>query len=306
MARSADGGSDCSAGTRAWSCSQRLPDSAGARDRRELDLQVALGVRPARSQGLAGAGDQVGLRRARDLCERLGEISRSCSRRCTGLWHSHHQLAGGLARRARASPSECSAWPMISTTWRPRPLGPPRAGCDLARHVWRVLLTARAAAGAGARALRSGRATALGFRYTGKIPGVVRSPCWLGRFSLPGYPDQALGTSEEAFARARRVGPSPSLRWPRPCYCGCVVHQLRGTRQARAGEAEITCSPQRSSTFPTGWRVATISSRLGAGRAPAEVEQGIAELRTAWRDFTGHGGSHLDALLSRSAGRGSR
>jgi predicted ATPase/class 3 adenylate cyclase/DNA-binding winged helix-turn-helix (wHTH) protein len=175
---------------------QSLPDGA-ERQRRELDLQIALGTALAAAQGLAAPGTARAYARARELSGELGEERRLVPV-LLGLWASHNARDElGAARVVAAQLLELAEQRRDGAAGilGHRALGATLFGLGefaAARTHLQQLLTLDRSAGHS-------------------LASLPYDPCVSGRawlaltLAVLGYPDQAVVQSDEALAEAVRL-----------------------------------------------------------------------------------------------------
>jgi predicted ATPase len=253
-----------------------LPDDA-ARWRRELELQVALGVALMAAKGWAAPDVGQANARARDLCERLGDTSRLFPI-LYGEWVFHvvrAELEAGrtagedLLRRAQErndAAAETIGNRIVGTAALLRgELVAARA------HLERTLALYDPAAH---------RSLAFLFAQDPRVSGL--SVLSWALFAL-GYPEQAQARSEEALTDAKELSHRNTLGYA--LLYGCILSQLgrdRDEAQDRANSLIALAGEQGSPHF----LAAGIVIRGWTLGAAGELQAGAAQIRdglTRWQ-----------------------
>ncbi|UWU77877.1 AAA family ATPase [Bradyrhizobium huanghuaihaiense] len=253
-----------------------LPDDA-ARWRRELELQVALGVALMAAKGWAAPEVGQANARARDLCERLGDTSRLFPV-LYGEWVFHVVRAelesgrtAGEDLLSRAQEQNDAAAETVGN----RIVGTAallRGEPAVARiHLERTLALYDPAAH---------RSLAFLFAQDPRVSGL--SVLSWALFAL-GHPEQARTRSEEALTDAKELSHRNTLGYA--LLYGCILSQLsrdRGEAEDRANSLIALAADQGSPHFLAAGNVIR-GWMLGA---TGELEAGITQLRdglTRWQ-----------------------
>ncbi|MCP3373617.1 AAA family ATPase [Bradyrhizobium cajani] len=250
-----------------------LPDDA-PRWRRELELQVALGVALMAAKGWAAPEVGRANARARDLCERLGDTSRLFPV-LYGEWVFHvvrAELEAGrtageeLLRRAQEqndAAAETIGNRIVGTAELLRgELGVARA------HLERTLALYDPIAH---------RSLAFLFAQDPSVAGL--SVLSWGLFAL-GYPEQARARSEKALTDAKELSHRNTLGYA--LLYGCILSQLRKDQdQARdLANALIALAAEQDSPHFLGAGIVIRGWTLGAagdfGAGIAQIQDGLA------------------------------
>ena len=179
---------------------ERCPDGP-ERDRRELDLQIALGVGADRAQGLRGTGDRARPTHGRASCAGESATPEQLFPALYGLWLFTHDAR--RARRWRTSVAE----ELLRLAERRRTmsalvLAGHRAARDhVAVHRGELRRRAPHIRSAAIALYNPTRNTALLLPSMRHDPRRVRAGAiWPGRCGCSGYPDQALCSRRETLA----------------------------------------------------------------------------------------------------------
>lgn len=253
-----------------------LPDDA-ARWRRELELQVALGVALMAAKGWAAPEVGQANARARELCERLGDTSRLFPV-LYGEWVFHvvrAELEAGrtagedLLRRAQEqndAAAETIGNRIVGTA-------------ELLRG---ELVAARAHLERTLALYDPAAHRSLAFLYAQDPSVAGLSVLSWGLFAL-GYPEQAQARSEEALTDAKELSHRNTLGYA--LLYGCILSQLRGDQDEARDRANalIALAAEQGSPHFLGAGIVVRGWTLGAA---GELEAGIAQIRdglTRWQ-----------------------
>jgi predicted ATPase len=248
------------------------------RDRRELDLQLAVGPTLIATKGFGATETERAYTRARQLCQQLGDPPELFPT-LFGLWHVHfiqgqfrkaYELAEELLRRAQGVDD-------------PAPVMYARYALGTSSLLMAEFLPARQHYEIAITLYDPERHGPLAFRYLGVDFGV---PClfMVGQVLwVLGYPDQALKRSNEALALAQDLSHAFSLASAK-FFVG-VVRQYR--REARAAQenaegAIALCAEQGFTEFLgyatslRGWAITAQGRREDGIQA---LQEGLAAFR---------------------------
>jgi predicted ATPase len=275
---------------------QALPDTPG-RARRELPLQVTLGVQLQVVQGYAAPEAEHIYDRARTLCEQL-QAAPSLFRVLWGLWMFHlvrpnlgksQELAERLftlAQKFQDPAQLLQAHQALVVTFLH--LGDPAVTRD---HMEQGI--------ALYDLKRHGNLTDL----YGQDPGVVCLAFGAVALWLLGYPDQAVQRSRAAVALGAELGQPSTLALAK--YFASVLRQYRreGPAVRESAEATLAIATEHGLSF---WRAVAMIMRGWALTGLGELTSGIAQLRQGLTDLEATGGGthrpyHL-ALLAEGLG----
>ncbi|MCK1636114.1 AAA family ATPase [Bradyrhizobium sp. 157] len=247
------------------------------RSRRELDLQVALGVALMATQGWAAPEAGRANARARDLCEQIGATAQLWPV-LYGQWVFHgvraeqnaaREVADEFLRRAQDH-QEASATVVahrISGTgafWR----GEVAAART---HLERTLAL-----------YDPERHQSLAFLYV-QDPRVAALSALSWTWLVLGYPEQARARSREALDAAREIAHLNTLAYA--LLFACFFEQFRGAGREAKDRAEKLIELATEQNFPHFLAAATVI-RGWALTQSGELETGLAQLRQglpAWR-----------------------
>ena len=213
----------------------QLPESP-ARDDREIDLQLALGVPLAATRGYGSAEAIAAYTRACELCAELGsETSKSfpalrglCTgHRARGRMHTASALADQLIGIARQSGDPSLLLEAHHVNWTTQyALGKWRSVCE---HTDQGLFLYRPEHFSHA------------FVYSGHDSGVCAAAKQGVSLWMLGFPDQALARARESISRARQLPHPPSLQ--HALYHANVLHYFRrdaaAAREAAAARLQL-------------------------------------------------------------------
>jgi class 3 adenylate cyclase/predicted ATPase len=239
-----------------------------ARDDREIDLQLALGIPLASLKGYGSAGAVAAYTRACELCAKLdSDTSKSfpalrglCTgNRARGRMHTASALADQLIGIARQSGDPSLLLEAHHVNWTTQyALGKWRSVCE---HTDQGLFLYRPEHFSHA------------FVYSGHDSGVCAAAKQGISLWMLGFPDQALARARESIARARQLPHPPSLQ--HALYHATVLHYFRRDAAA-AREAAAARLQLAHEGFPT-WvpiinlQLAMIQALEGAQQVPALV-----------------------------------
>ncbi len=250
-----------------------LPEGA-ARDRREIELQLARGLSLFTAKGFVASEAAHAYARARELAEQQGDASQRFMA-VYGLWQSN--MGSGMVASARG----LSDWLMRLTE------GTADDGLRLQAHhsCWSVCLfagepaVAREHCEAGRRLYDPERHRLHRRLYGGHDPGAcARNMCAQAQWLL-GYPEKGLATGSEALALAERIGHPFSL--VDALLYNSILHIDRGESELalqRLGAAEALAAEQRLAFTqePQFVRGAALSARGAFEEAAGCLRAGLA------------------------------
>ncbi|TIS39496.1 MAG: hypothetical protein E5W95_13230 [Mesorhizobium sp.] len=245
----------------------QLPESR-AREDREIDLQLAVGVPLAATRGYGSAAAATSYMRAYELCVKLGsETSKSfpalrglCTgHRARGEMHTASALAEQLIGIARQSGDPSLLLEAHHVNWTTQhALGKWRSVYE---HTDQGLLLYRPEHFSHA------------FVYSGHDSGVCAAAKQGVSLWMLGFPDQALVRAQESIARARQLPHPPSMQ--HALYYATVLHYYRRDATA-AREVAATRLQLAHEGFPA-WvphislQLAMIQALESAQQVPATV-----------------------------------
>jgi class 3 adenylate cyclase/predicted ATPase len=259
-----------------------LPDSE-ERDRQELKIQLAMGSAMVAAHGFAAPQTGEAYQRAREICERLGDI-RELFPVLYGLCLFH--LYGADLNNARAASDHLLE--LASTSDDRGLLFFAHRAAGVSRYPAGDLIAARD---------HLERALALYDPVEHSAPAFVyafdpRVVCldYLARTLFPlGLVEQALQRNEEAVAEARRTGHRNSLALP--LFFGATLRQLVGDCDAvriMAGELGALASEEgfrfwlAGATILSGWAEA---EQGALGQGTLTMQKGIAEWQASGAEY---------------------
>jgi len=247
------------------------------RDRRELGLQVSLGMALNPLKGQAAPETGRAHARARELCRQVGETEQLFPV-LFGQWtfqatRAEHFAALGvanellrLAQEQHDGGSAVVGHRMVGTS---------------ALHVGQ-LLSARAHLETALALHDPERHRRLAFLYINHPRPTA--PAWLScvLFAL-GYPDQALARHHEGLAEGRKLAHPYTLG--QVLFCSCMFNQWRHDREGVEQQANATVALATEQGFPywlatstvfQGWALAQVGETK---RAITQIERGLAAYR---------------------------
>ena len=238
----------------------QLPESP-ARDDREIDLQLALGIPLAFLKGYGSAGAIAAYTRACELCAKLGSGTSKFFPALRGLCTGHRArgrmrtasaLADQLIEIARRSGDPSLMLEAHHVNWTAQyALGKWRSVCE---HTDQGLLLYRP------------EHFSLAFVYSGHDTGVCAAAKQGISLWMLGFPDQALARARESISRARQLSHPPSLQ--HALYHAAVLHYFR--RDAAAAREAVAARLQLAHEGFPAWvpllnlQLAMISALEGA------------------------------------------
>jgi class 3 adenylate cyclase/tetratricopeptide (TPR) repeat protein len=265
------------------------------RDRRELDLRLALGQALIAAKGFGALETGRTYARARELCRGLGDVpelfpalyGRSVHHFQRGELAAAHKVARELLRSAKERGDDAA-----QVTGH-RVVG--SALFQLGR-----LVESRGHFEAGLALYDPVRDQTSAFTYA--IDSRVICLSWLSHLLvILGHPGQALARNGEALAYAReRAHPNTvavALSW------GCILHQLLRDRRNARKEAEAVMALATEQGFPLYLAAGTVV-RGWALPEGERAEEDIAEIRRGFGRLWSHRGREMVALLPGPARRG--
>ena len=261
-----------------------LPDSE-ERDRQELEIQLAMGSAMVAAHGFAAPQTGEAYQRAREICERLGDIRRAFP---GPLWplpvpsvrRGPQQRSSRLGPSARARVDERRPRPAVLRTsgCGRQPRTPPATSSRAREHLERALALYDPV---------EHRAPAFIYAFD---PRVVCLD-YLARTLFPlGLVEQALRRNEEAIAEARRTGHRNSLALP--LFFGATLRQLVGDCDAvrtMAGELGALASEE-------GFRFWFAGATILCGWAETEqgdLDQGMRTMQTGIAEWQASGAEYM-------------
>jgi predicted ATPase len=252
-----------------------MPDTP-ERDRRELRLQMTLGMQLQVTQGYAAAAAEPTYTRARELCQRLQE-NEPLFAVLWGLWLFHkvrseldqartlaEQLVAQAGRVADPALVLQSHQALVVTSLC---LGEPAA--------------ARAHMEQGTALYDPRRHRGHTFRY-GQDPGVACRAIGAVALWLLGYPDQAVQRSREALALGEELGQPSTLALA--LHFAAMLRQYRREGSVVRGHAEaaLAIATEHGLSF---WRAGSLAMGGWALAEQVARAEGLAQLRqglAAW------------------------
>ncbi|UXN64460.1 AAA family ATPase [Phyllobacterium sp. A18/5-2] len=220
-----------------------LPETA-ARDNREIDLQLALGIPQVAAKGHGSAEVMAAYTRAQELCNRHGSETSQFFPVLRGLWtcnrargqmHPARDLADQLVTIARRSGDQSLLLEAHHTQWTTHYcLGEWRSVCE---HTARGL------------ALYRREHFSHAFMYGGHDPAVCATAHEGVSLWMLGFPDRALARAEEAVTLARKLAHPPSIM--HALWYAIVLHCFR--RDADAAREKIEAVLQMAHDWNPRW-----------------------------------------------------
>jgi predicted ATPase len=262
--------------TKGLACVKALPESPDLA-RQELALQVTIGVPLVATKGYGAPEAAAHYRRARELCEQMGETHQLLPV-IYGQWLD--SAARGDYRTARAFGEELLHFAEQQAESGPVVVGHRTvAWIDLFRA---DLKRSRTHVDRGLSLYDAERHRSLAFQYAhdSKVALLGCRTCleW-----LTGYPARALNTGRESIAHARHLNHPNSLAYAL-CYGGATPAAFRREPAAVAEAADELIELSEKQAFPLRYTTGTVFrgwSLAHAGRA----EEGIALMQKALADL---------------------
>ena len=246
----------------------RLPETP-ARDGREIDLQIALGVPQVAAKGHGSAEAMAAYARAHELCNRLGSETSQSFPALRGLWTGYRargqmrtarDLADRLVAIARRSGDQSLLLEAHHAQWTTQYcLGEWRSVCE---HTAQGL------------ALYRPEHFSHAFVYGGHDPAVCATAKEGVSLWMLGFPDRALARAEESVTLARKLSHPPER--------SCTPFGLRpsSTTSAaiprRLGKRPRRCSRWRMTGMPSWIPFANLQMALIVGACRANSKRGRA------------------------------
>jgi predicted ATPase len=273
-----------------------LPDTP-ERARRELTLQVTLGMHLQFSQGYAAPEAEGIYARAHALCEQVLEAP-PLFPVFWGLWA--YYLVRSELGKARELADRLFALAQVAR--EPAQLLQARQALAITSHCLGDPAATREHVEQGIVLSDPERHSRHTYPY-GQDPAVGCLAFGAVALWQLGYPDQAVQRSREAVALGRELGQPSSLALA--LYLAAMLRQYRRERPAVQGSAEATTAvaTEHGLSF---WRAGGLVLR-GWALAEQEAAGGVAQLRQGLADWAATGGAthrtyHL-ALLAEALGR---
>ncbi len=261
---------------------QTLPDIP-ARAQQELNLQLALGALLTATKGFASPEVEFAYRRARGLCEQIGDQKQVCpALRGLTLYYSmrlEHQTSCTLADQMLTIAQEAQDSGLLIEAYH-------RQG---ATRLWiGEFLAARAHLEQAIALYDPQRHRAHALRY-GADPGVACRLIALQALWILGYPDQALRRAQEAFTLAQEFSHVNTLGYGLSSMA--YIYHARGEWRAAQEWAEACVAFATEVGLP--YFAAQNSIKLGSAlAAQGHYEDGITKMQqglAAQRATGGHG-----------------
>lgn len=270
----------------------RLPGGA-ERDRRELELQVALGTSIMIAKGQGHPGVRAAHERARDLADATADAP-ELFRALWGLSRFHqsqgdlrasHELGERMLELAgRAGDASLTRWAHLALGqalfWRGDPA---RALEELEATI----------------ALSEESVPSREVAIFGQEPALTSRSLAAPALWMLGRPDRALRRSRECVALGKKAGDpftyAMALDW------AAVVHQMRGERERTRELASLAIELSSERGFPLYRGFGRVMRGWAAIRGPedagglAEIERGLDDLQAAG---TGLGAPYVQALMA--------
>ncbi len=265
---------------------QTLPDTP-ARAQQELNLQLALGALHTATKGFAAPEVEHAYRRARTLCEQIGDRRQVFpALRGLTLYYSmrlEHQTACVLADQMLAIAQEAQDSGLLMEAYH-------RQG---ATRLWiGEFLAARAHLEQAIALYDPQRHRDHALRY-GADPGVACRLLAHQVLWILGYPDQALRRAQEALELALEFSHVNTLGYGLACLPH--VHYVRGEWQAAEARAEACVNFATEAGLP--YFVAQMTIFWGAALAKqGHYQEGIAKMRQGLAAQRATGGQGLQQL----------
>jgi predicted ATPase len=278
-----------------------LPENV-ERDRRELELQLAVGPALIAFKGWAAPEVERAYTRAQELCDRLGD-SPELFPALFGMWAMYlvrgelrgaYDLAEQLLRRAQRLSDRTllllAEFTLGTTSYWMGECLPAREHYEMAISIY-----------------DPERHRALAFRYLGVDPGVncLLHAAW--NLWFLGYPDQALKRSNEALVLAQRLSHPYSLAWAELFVL--ILRQYRGEARAVQENADgviALCAEHGLTDFLAwastlrGWAMAEQGRRE---EGVAQIKEGLVALRATRTELVR---PYLLCLLAEACGETGR
>jgi predicted ATPase len=265
---------------------QTLPDTP-ARTQQELTLQLTLAALLTATKGSAAPEVEHTYRRARALCEQIGDQKQVFpALRGLTLYYSmrlEHQTACALADQMLAIAQEAQDSGLLIEAYH-------RQGST---RLWiGEFLAARAHLEHALALYDPQRDRAHALRY-GVDPGVSCRLLAMQVLWILGYPDQALTRAQEALALAQKLAHVNTLGYG--LACPPQIHLFRGEWQAAQARAEASVAFATEVGLP--YFVAQQSIILGSAlAAQGHYEEGITKMRHGLAAQRATGGQGLQQL----------
>jgi predicted ATPase len=251
----------------------RLPETP-SRDRREIELQIALGTPQIAAKGYGSAEALAAYARAHELCNKLGDETSQLFPALRGLWTNYRargemrmarDLADQLAAIARRSENQAVVLEAHHAQWTTQfCLG---AWASVCEHTARGLAIYRPEHFANA------------FTYGGHDAAVCGTAKEGLSLWMLGFPDRALPRVEESVFLARKLDHPPSVL--HALWLAIILHYFRGDAAAtrEATEARLQLAYQR---MPDWLQFANLlMSLISALEGQQKARTGIASIREA-------------------------
>ena len=278
---------------RGLECMGLFPDSA-AKDRLELDLQVAMGPCLIATQGPASGRAMATFARARELCERLGDPPEYLQ---VMFWLATASVVRGelpQAREAVATLLELAE----ARGDRPALLNAMRGQAMILLFMGRAVEACHVSERAVEAFNASGEADRQAARAAGQDAGVAGLSLMSWALWILGHVDTAVARMTAALQRAETIDHPHTRAYA--CYYASVLHALRGEPDKSCEYAERCLALSEEHGFRQ-WRGLSRAVR-GICKAVADPSSGVLEdVKSALNEYRGAGYqlgvTALDVLL---------
>ena len=210
----------------------RLTAAGAAKDRTELDLVMALGPCLIATQGPAGSQAMAAFKRARELCQSLGDPPESQQ---VMFWLTTASVMRGELPLARETISALLER-VEAVGDRPAALNAMRGSAMISMFMGQIVDAGEQIERALAAFNKSSEQDRLAARTAGQDAGVADLALMSWTLWLLGQPDTAVQRIEAALQRAEGIGHPHTQAYA--CYYAAVLYALRGEPDLAKTQAE--------------------------------------------------------------------